>query len=137
MEPEVILFDGSPAVIGSVSRLIIAIVTLGIGWLWFWLKSSNIRYLITSQRIVIESGIFSRRIDTLEIYSIDDIQLEKPLNQRVMGTGNILLLTRDATTSRVHLERLPVDVRHLYELMRPHIQSARQKFWVRDDDVNP
>jgi uncharacterized membrane protein YdbT with pleckstrin-like domain len=137
MEPEVILYEGSPAVLGSVSRLVIAIATLGIAWLWFWIKTSNIRYLITSQRIVIESGIFSRRTEALEVYSIDDIQLEKPLNQRLMGTGNMRLLTRDATTQSVYLERLQVDVRQLYEQMRPHIQSSRQKFRVWDEDVHP
>ena len=133
---ERILFKGHPAVIGSVTRLLISVFTLGIGAVWFWLKSINTQYLITSQRIVIETGIFSRAIDTLEIYQIDDIQLDKPLNQRLMGTGNILLLTRDISAPKILLERLPLDVRELYEQMRPCIQEARFRFHVRDEDVN-
>lgn len=133
---ERILFKGNPAVIGSVTRLLIAIFTLGIGAIWFWLKSINTQYLITSQRIVIEVGVFSKNIDTLEIYQVDDIQLEKPLNQRIMGTGNLMLVTRDHTTPQVLLERLPIDVRELYEQMRPCIQQARFRFRVHDSE-NP
>lgn len=133
---ERILFKGNPAVIGSVTRLLIAIFTLGIGAIWFWLKSINTQYLITSQRIVIEVGVFSKNIETLEIYQVDDIQLEKPLNQRIMGTGNIMLVTRDHTTPQVLLELLPIDVRELYEQMRPCIQQARFRYRVHDSE-NP
>lgn len=133
---ERILFKGHPAVIGSVTRLLVSVFTLGIGALWYWLRSINTQYLVTSQRIVIERGIFSREIETLEIYQIDDIQLEKPLNQRIMGTGNIKLLTRDISAPKLFLERLPVDVRALYEQMRPCIQQARFRFHVRDEE-NP
>lgn len=133
---ERILFKGHPAVIGSVTRLLITIFTLGLGAIWFWLRSINTQYLITSQRIVIETGIFSRDIETLEIYQIDDIQMEKPLSQRIMGTGNIRLLTRDISAPKLLLKRLPVDVRELYEQMRPCIQQARFRFHVRDEE-NP
>jgi uncharacterized membrane protein YdbT with pleckstrin-like domain len=131
---ERILFKGHPAIIGSVTRLLVSIFTFGIGAIWFWLRSINMQYLITSQRIVIETGIFSRNIETLEIYQIDDIHLEKPLNQRIMGTGNMLLLTRDISAPKLRLERLPMDVRELYELMRPCIQQARFRFHVHDDE---
>jgi uncharacterized membrane protein YdbT with pleckstrin-like domain len=136
LSDERILFKGHPAVIGSVTRLLISIFTLGIGAVWFWLQSRNTKYLITSQRIVIERGIFSKDIEILEIYQVDDIQLEKPLNQRMMGTGNMLLLTRDISAPKLLLNRLKIDVRDLYEQMRPCIQQARFRFHVRDEE-NP
>jgi uncharacterized membrane protein YdbT with pleckstrin-like domain len=136
LSDERILFKGHPAVIGSVTRLLISIFTLGIGAVWFWLQSRNTKYLITSQRIVIERGIFSKDIEILEIYQVDDIQLEKPLNQRMMGTGNMLLLTRDISAPKLLLNRLKIDVRELYEQMRPCIQQARFRFHVRDEE-NP
>jgi uncharacterized membrane protein YdbT with pleckstrin-like domain len=119
-----------------VTRLLISIFTLGIGAVWFWLQSINTKYLITSQRIVIERGVFSKDIETLEIYQVDDIQLEMPLNQRIMGTGNMLLLTRDISAPKLLLTRLPINVRELYEQMRPCIQQARFRFHVRDEE-NP
>ena len=64
---ERILFKGHPAIIGSVTRLLISIFTLGIGAIWFWVRAINTHYLITSQRIVIEKGLFSKNIETLRI----------------------------------------------------------------------
>lgn len=136
LSDERILFKGNPAVIGSVTRLLISIFSAGIGAIWFWLQSKNTQYLITSQRIVIERGIFSKDIETLEIYQVDDMQLEMPFNQRIMGTGNMLLLTRDISAPKLLLNRLPINVRELYEQMRPCIQQARFRFHVRDEE-NP
>jgi len=48
-----VIYDGHPALIGSITRLIIAIATLGIGAIYFWIQSSNVKYLITSQRVVV------------------------------------------------------------------------------------
>ncbi len=124
---EITLFQGNPAVIGSVGRLITVIFTLGIMGVWYWLKSINTKYLITSERIVVEQGILSRRIETIEIYQIDDIELDKPFGQRLMGTGNMKLFTRDVSSPTLVLERLPVDVRQLYEQMRTFIQETRMQ----------
>jgi uncharacterized membrane protein YdbT with pleckstrin-like domain len=136
LSDERILFKGSPAIIGSVKKLLISVFSFGIGAIWYWLKSINTQYLITSQRIVIETGIFSKTIETLEIYQVDDIQLEKPLNQRLMGTGNMVLVTRDISAPRLRLDYLPIDVRELYEQMRPCIQQSRLAFRIHDDE-NP
>jgi hypothetical protein len=137
---EQVFFKGRPAAIGSIPRLFLSIISLGILGLWFWLKNINTRYLITSQRIVIEKGIFSQTTDAIELYLIEDIQLEKPFGQRLMGTGNMLLITQDIGTPKVYLERLPLDVRQLYELLRPHIQKGRQRYRVmpnpNDDDFD-
>lgn len=123
--PEEILFDGHPAVFGSVGRLLLAIVTLGLAAIAFWLRSKTTHYLITSQRITVERGLLSRTIDTLELYAVDDIELQKPIGQRLMGTGNIVLFTQDRTNPQLWLERLPLDVRALYERLRPAIEQAK------------
>ena len=77
---ETVLFDGHPALLGSATRLIIAIATLGLGAIYFWIQSNNVKYLITSQRVVVEAGIFSKNIAAVELYLINDIELEKPLS---------------------------------------------------------
>jgi uncharacterized membrane protein YdbT with pleckstrin-like domain len=126
---ETVFFDGRPAIIGSLSRLFLSIITLGLGALYFWISTISTHYLITSQRIVIETGLLSRKTDTLELYLIDDIKLEKPFGQRLMGTGNIVLYTQDKSTPMLSLERLPLNVRELYEQMRPAIEES--KYWQR------
>jgi len=127
-QAEETLYQGGPAIIGSLGRLLICICTLGIAYLWFWLKDSHIKYLVTSQRVVVERGIFNRVIDTVELYRVDDIELGKPFSQRLFGTGNITLVTSDRLQPVIHLQRLPLDVRELYEKLRPHIQTAKIRF---------
>jgi uncharacterized membrane protein YdbT with pleckstrin-like domain len=123
--PETTLFDGHPALIGSIPRLMIAIATLGIGAIYFWIQSNNVKYLVTSQRVVVESGIFSRNIDTLELYLVNDIELEKPFGQRLLGTGNVTLIGQDQTNPTLRLVRLPLDVRTLYEQLRQDIEKCK------------
>ena len=89
MAEEEILYQGQPSVVGSLGRFLICIFTLGLGYLWFWIRTRHIKYLITSQRVVVERGIFNRIIDTIELYRVDDIELTKPFSQRLFGTGNI------------------------------------------------
>jgi len=122
---ETVIFDGHPALLGSITRLVIAIATLGIGAIYFWIQSSNIKYLITSQRVVVESGIFSKNIAAVELYMINDIELEKPFGQRLMGSGNITLIGQDQSTPSLRLERLPLDVRKLYEQLRQDIEKSK------------
>jgi len=122
---ETILFDGHPALIGSATRLIIAIATLGLGAIYFWIQSNNVKYLITSQRVVVEAGIFSKNIAAVELYLINDIELEKPFGQRLLGTGNITLIGQDQTNPSLRLVRLPLDVRKLYEQLRQDIEKCK------------
>ena len=46
-EAETALFNGRPAVIYSAWQWIIVVVTLGLGWIYFWLKSLDTSYEIT------------------------------------------------------------------------------------------
>lgn len=124
MNPETILYEGHPALIGSVGRLLVAIATLGIGVVYFWVETNSINYLITSQRIDIETG--TKKIDTLELYLVNDIEIVKPLGQRVMGTGNLTLIGQDQTNPVLNLIRLPLDVRQLYEQLRQNVEISKQ-----------
>ncbi|MFN3926259.1 MAG: PH domain-containing protein [Pseudanabaenaceae cyanobacterium] len=122
------LYKGKPAIAGSVWRWLIWVLTLGLGYLWFWLRDGQTEYLITNQRVVVERGLFNRKIDTVELYRIEDIEIEKPFAQRLVGTGNITLVTSDRLQPNLELKRLPLDVRELYEKLRPCIQSAKLRF---------
>lgn len=126
MSSETVLYKGSPALVGSVNRLLIAVFTLGLGAIYFWFRDKNTNYLITSERIVIESGIFSRKIDTIELYLVNDVELNKPFGQRLMGTGNLTLVGQDQTNPVLNLVRLPLDVRQLYEQLRQSIETCKQ-----------
>ncbi len=127
LEPEQKFFEGHPHPIGSVGRLAVALLTLGLAYIYFWLRSRSVTYLVSDQRILIEEGLFSQTTHTIELYTIEDIEIQKPFGQRLLGTGNLIIHTKDRTNPTLVLARLPVDVRQLYELMRPAIQEARRR----------
>lgn len=128
LEPERKFFEGHPHPIGSLPRLFICIVTLGLGYVFFWLQSRTKTYLITNQRILVEEGLFSQTVHTIELYKIEDIEIQKPFSQRLLGTGNLLIYSKDVTNPRLFLERLAIDVKQLYELLRPAIQESKRRY---------
>ncbi|MFO0553659.1 MAG: PH domain-containing protein [Polyangiaceae bacterium] len=128
---EQVLFEGSPALIHSVGALILTILTLGMALVYFWFKRGGTNIKITSQRIVIDKGILSKKMEQLDLYRINDFTVERPLGQRIMGTGNIVIHTFDRTTPVVHLEALKADVVQLYETMRRAVETNKQLRGVR------
>ena len=131
------LFEGNPALLPSISSWLIAILTLGFGLIYFFFRSRGVRYKITTQRIVVETGLFSKRMDQIDIYRINDYVVERPFGQRLVGTGNIVLTAMDRTTPDVRLDGLKTDVMALYERLRTATEEAKRVRGVRvlDNEV--
>ena len=123
---EQLLFEGGPAVIRSVGVLLLCVLTVGLALVYFWLKTRAKHYRITTQRIVIESGIFSKRLEQVDLYRITDYTVERPFFQRIMGTGNILLEAMDKTTPHIKLLGLKTDVVKLYEALRVATETSKR-----------
>ena len=129
------LFEGEPALVSSLGVVFLLILTVGLAWLWLFFRRGGTRYKITNQRIVIDRGIFSKTMEQLELYRINDFTIERPFGQRLLGTGNIRLQTFDKTSPIVTLEDLKTDVVKLYETMRVAVESAKQNKGVRVLDM--
>jgi len=90
-ENEKPLFTGHPAVIYSAWQWLAIVLTLGIAWVVYWLRSVGLAYEITSQRIRIERGIISKAKDSIEVFRIDHFDLHKPLGMRLLGNCRLHL----------------------------------------------
>ena len=128
---EEVLFQGHPAVLPGMGALLMAILTLGLGYLYYWAQSRGTEYKVTTRRITIERGLLSKRLEQVDTYRIKDYVVERPLSQRLLGTGNIQLLTVDTTTPLVELRGLPIDVMALYERLRAAADAERSARAVR------
>lgn len=136
-EDEELLFEGHPALVPSLGPLLLAIVTLGIALLFAWAKSRATRYRVTTQRVVVESGLLNKRLDQIDLYRIHDYVVERPLGQRLMGTGNLLLSTQDRSTPALALRGLRTDVVALYERLRKATEAEKRRRGVRVLDADP
>jgi uncharacterized membrane protein YdbT with pleckstrin-like domain len=54
------------------------------------------RYTLTTQRLEIERGIFSRHYESLELWRIREIVLEQTMVERLRGAGRVTLIAADA-----------------------------------------
>jgi hypothetical protein len=125
------LFDGHPAALPSLGALLLAIVTVGLGWIVMWMRARSTHYRITTQRVVVETGLFSKRMDQMDVYRIVDYVVERPFSQRLLGTGNLVLEAMDQTTPQIRIQGIRTDVVKLYEQLRTATESEKARRGVR------
>lgn len=131
------LFEGHPALVPDLGTLIAAILTLGLWLAYAWLRSRGTHYRVTTQRVVVESGLLNKRLDQIDLYRIHDYVVERPLGQRLLGTGNLLLATQDRSTPAIALRGLSTDVVALYERLRMATEVEKRRRGVRVLDADP
>jgi uncharacterized membrane protein YdbT with pleckstrin-like domain len=102
----------------------------GLAWRIAVLKTHH--YRITNQRIVIESGVFSKRIDEIDMRTIGDLEFRQTLIERLLSIGGITVLSSDKSTSRYQLIGLERP-RELRELIRTSAyQATRGQLFTRE-----
>jgi membrane protein YdbS with pleckstrin-like domain len=101
------LFAGHPAVISSIGQWLLVVLTLGIAYVVFWLRSLSISYDITSQRIRVERGLLSKTKENVELFRIDDFDLDKPLGMRLLGHCQLRFRSSDPNQQTVTITGIP------------------------------
>jgi len=96
-ELEKTVFTGHPAIINNFWQWMPIIFTLGIAYLFYWIRSISTTYEITTQRVRIERGILSKSKESVELFRIDHFDFLKPLGMRL--AGQCLLHLRSSDTS--------------------------------------
>src|SRR3954466_681114 len=128
-EPEEeVLFEGYGALLPSVGSLLLAIVTLGLWLLPSWWRSRSRRYRLTTKRVVVETGVLGKRLEQVDLYRVNDYTVVRPIGQRLLGTGNLVLRTLDRSSPVVAIEGIRTDVVALYERIRAatELEKARR-----------
>lgn len=97
------LYAGHPAIIYSAWQWLAVIGTLGLAYVYYWLKSLGITYQITTQRVKIERGILSTVKDSVELFTIEHFDVHKPLGMRLAGFCRLQLRSSDANYQTVTL----------------------------------
>jgi uncharacterized membrane protein YdbT with pleckstrin-like domain len=99
----------------------------------YW-RTANPRYILTDQRLLEESGIFVKRLETLELYRVKDLAMDNTLMQTMFGRGRIILRTSDATTPVATLNAIPQAV-EVTTLLRDAVERCRVAKHVRSFDA--
>jgi uncharacterized membrane protein YdbT with pleckstrin-like domain len=128
---ERVLFEGRAALVPGVGTLLVAIVTLGLWLIVRWVQTLGKQYRITTHRVVVETGVLSKKLEQIDLYRVADYTVDRPFGQRLMGTGNLLLKTFDKTTPELQVREIKTDVVALYEAVRAATEAEKARRSVR------
>ena len=101
---------------------------------WRYLETRFTRFEITDERIRVTVGVFSRRMEELELYRVKDTSIDEPFLLRVLfKLGHLILRTSDPSNP-VLLVPAVANVRELREELRGCIEKIRSSKGVREVD---
>ena len=99
---------------------------LGLPW-------SFTRYRLTEEKLIIDTGFFTRKEDEIRLYRIMDIGLQRTLGERMFGLGTIHCCSGDKTSPEFDIKRIKKS-REVKELLSDLVEKRRmeQRVGVRE-----
>jgi hypothetical protein len=95
------------------------------GLLWTYLLNISSKYKISARRVETESGVLAKKVETLELWRVLDVEYSQTVIDRIFKNGRIKLISTDQTNPELLLHGLP-NHRQLFEQLRDAVQDARQ-----------
>ena len=99
-----------------------------------YLQTKNKIYELTTERLKITEGIFSKVTDTLELYRVKDLETQQPFLYRMFGVENVQMNTSDTSSPFIFIEAIPSAV-GLGDKIRNQVEAIRAQKGVREIDV--
>ena len=100
----------------------------------YYLKTRCKVFELTTQRLKITSGVFTKVTETLELYRVKDIETRQPFFSRMVGIENVQMTTTDASSPLVLIEAVPSSV-GFADKLRNRVEIIRQQKRVREIDI--
>ena len=92
----------------------------------FGLPWTFTRYSLTQEKLVIDTGFFSRKEDEIRLYRILDMTLDRPLIQRIWGLGTIRLNTADKSAAEVAIKRIK-NAKQVKDMLSDMVEKERDE----------
>lgn len=89
-------------------------------------RLKSVRYEICADRIEWMRGIFSRKIDNLDMFRIVDIKLHRSLLDCILGIGTLTLVTKDPTDPTFEFEKISKP-RQVYDFIKTASLNADRR----------
>jgi len=99
-----------------------------------YLQTKNNVIELTTERLKMTAGIFSKVTETLELYRVKDIEVRQPFIYRMLGVENIQIKTSDLSSPEILLEAMPKAVA-LADKLRNQVEIIRVQKKVREIDL--
>jgi uncharacterized membrane protein YdbT with pleckstrin-like domain len=98
----------------KMAAIAIVVISVGarlarLGWRAAALRSH--RYRLSNQRLIVETGVLARSVDEIDMRTIDDVTLRQSAVQRLLGVGEITIVSADPGARRVRARAQLVGIR--------------------------
>lgn len=103
--------------------------------IWKALSTAKTDFAITTQRLTLETGVFTRDLEEIELYRIKDTQLRRSFIQRLLGLGTVTVISSDESMPTLEIPSIkgPAMVR---QKIRENVELVRRARGVRELDMN-
>ena len=109
LDVESTLFDTSASPIAlSMKDIVLGLLCTGGLWcIYVVARNLTTRYKLTNQRLTLRSGIVSQKVEEVEVYRVRDVSMEQEVVGRLLGFGDVVVHSSDASLPRMVLKNVP------------------------------
>jgi uncharacterized membrane protein YdbT with pleckstrin-like domain len=91
-----------------------------------WMRTKAQRWKVTSRRIERESGLLSKRVDTIELWRIRDVEYRQSIFDRMFGVSSLVVTAQDGAAPYLEIRGVPAS-RVVYDGLMSAVMTARQQ----------
>jgi len=102
----------------------VGILAVVIVFLYSRLARASTTYRLFPDRIEIESGLLSRKIENVELYRVRDVGLRQSIYGRIGGFGDVYIHSTDSSTPDVHVRSIDAP-QEFYQEVRQLVSRSR------------
>ena len=133
---EVVIWEGRPSHfkdLGFNSLCLLLsplVIPLGL-MLWRWLDTHYHQYGITSERLRVSKGIFSKRMHETELYRVQETSIDQPFVLRLCRRANVVVTLSGQSRQAIVIRAVPHAL-VLREKLRQCVETMRDRKHIHE-----
>lgn len=117
LDEEKTLWEGKPSNIGDKLK-------------WFF---NSTRYTITSQRVIVRSGLLNKHIDEVDLRMVKDYRVKQSVGERIQKTGDVIIMSIDSNVPNLELKNIP-NAEAVKEILRKAVLTYKRQLGVVSEE---
>jgi membrane protein YdbS with pleckstrin-like domain len=131
LTPAIVIYEGYPSwkawFWSYVLAGVLSLALVGLIWMVVLnLRRKSRRYRLTDRTIDYEIGVLSKRVETLQLWRVQDLDFRQSVLDRLLGIATIHIVTKDVTDPVIELRGLPAS-REIFDRLKDACDLARQQ----------
>src|SRR6476659_1327903 len=129
------IWRGTSSQMKNLGIYILCILVVPIPWaIARYLQTKNKVYELTSERLKVTEGVFSKATSTVELYRVKDIEVRQTFWYRILGLENVQVTTSDVSSPFLLFDAIEVTA-GLPDKLRNQVEAIRVQKRVREIDL--